>query len=120
VIILQRAAALWYYKQPKIKIEERYPIFPTGIGHPQLLKFRKREHLSQRKDKGAWKRYRRKDVRLAYLRGEFPTIWISLPEQGKIDVKISIYDSAGNISEPVELNYCPTGSKSIKDRNLRQ
>jgi len=87
-------------------IEEDYPVFcVSGIGHAQILWFRKRENASQRKDDEAWEKYLSPCDTFVYIRHDFPPIWISLPQPGISEVEIWIYDSEGNKSEPVPLKY---------------
>jgi hypothetical protein len=91
---------------PEYTLEEDYPVFSVPvIGHPQLIEFRGREHLQQRKDEQAWRDYSKGNVRVSYLREERPTIWISVPDPPRVKVKLWIYDSAGNRSRAVPLEY---------------
>lgn len=100
-----------------ILVEEDYPIFPMrGIGQFQFVAFMERKTLAQRKDDKAWNNYLNSGVNdrdTAYLRNEYPTIWISLPRAPTVEVEIWIYDFAGNKSEPVPLEYGLAG-KGIK------
>jgi len=92
-----------------VVIEEKYPVFPesTKIGDFQYLDFSERKDLSHTKDEKAWVNYINAgpDREIFYRRGDYPTIWISLPNPPKVEVKLWIYDSTGNKSEPIRLEY---------------
>lgn len=95
-------------KSSVIVIEEQYPIFPeSGIGDFQYLEFSERKNLSSIKDEKAWENYMNAgpEREIIYRRGEHPAIWLSLPNLPKVQVEIYIYDSSGNKSEPVPLEY---------------
>lgn len=65
----------------------------------------------ERKDEVLWQRYAagegmdvarcRKDA--SYCAETFPPLYVSLPEPNKVDVKVYVYDRAGNKSEPIPL-----------------
>lgn len=93
-----------------IVLEEEYPIFPVPkIAHAQLLRFTKRENLSQRKDDELWRRYLNGGVDLAYRRDAHPTVWISIPTPPTVEVSICVYDSRGVASDRVPLDYGALG-----------
>ena len=81
-------------------IQEEYPLFVrNSIGHHQLVKFTKREH-GERKDYDGWNTYVQNAT---WGEDPTPTVWITLPRPGRIDVEIQIYDKAGHKSESVPL-----------------
>lgn len=91
-----------------VVVEEVYPIFPEPkIGHFQMVKFKERKNLSQRKDSEAWEKYMTSGANrlFIYRRKEYPTVWICLPDPPAIKVYLWIYDFAGHMSEPVPLEY---------------
>jgi len=91
-----------------IVIQEQYPVFPDSIiGDFQAIVFRERIHLSQIKDEQAWSNYigAGAEREIIYRRRAYPVVWISLPNPPTVEVDIWIYDSAGNKSQPVPLEY---------------
>lgn len=102
-----------------IVLEEEYPIFPgPKIGHFQNITFKERKNHSERMDAKAWNNYLNSgdEQRFIYRRGEYPTVWISLPNSPIVEVEIWIYDFAGRKSEPVPLEYgLPEMKKPVAD-----
>lgn len=91
-----------------IIIEENYPVFPESvIGHFQSLHFRERRDLLHIKDEKAWNNYlNARDTKdILYRRKKYPVILLSLPNESTVEVEILIYDSRGNKSEPIPLEY---------------
>jgi hypothetical protein len=90
-------------------VEEEYPIFPPSskVRCGQMIMFKERKTLSDRKNDEAWINYVNKGAeRLFLYRGaEYPVVWISVPNPPTVEVEVWIYDLAGHKSEPVPLQY---------------
>jgi hypothetical protein len=96
------------HQQPdgqSVVIEEDYPLFVRcSVGHYQWPSFKERGP-GDRKDEALWGGYVEKGKWLSDR--PYPTVWISIPTVGEIDVEISVYDSGGNMSEPLALQPEP-------------
>lgn len=94
-----------------LSIEEEYPVFgyaSTKAASYYIFKATIRKG-NERKNEKDWKEYL--DAGL-WDRDHMPYLWISVPEPGKIDIEIWVYDHAGHKSELVTLdNWIPSVKK---------
>jgi hypothetical protein len=87
-------------------VEETYPVFGyRSVAAFQIVPVKTRT-TTQRKSEAAWQRYLDQGI---WDRRRMPALWISVPSQGKVQVKIWIYDHAGHKSDLVTLEeYRPS------------
>lgn len=101
-----------------VLLEEKYPAFAH-------LQWRTSHNLDlirvpvrwredgQKKDSQAWDDYVQRDMpaiplsRWEYYRDTLPIVWLSPPQDNRVDVQVYVYDRAGHESEPVSLIYGP-------------
>ncbi len=95
-----------------VRLEERYPVFAHRewryVMDVVQVPFSVRD-ADQRKNECCWKDYVQKaidrisPVRWEHYRDTLPTVWVSLPKPGDLDVEVYVYDQAGHESDPVVL-----------------
>ncbi|MHC4867957.1 MAG: hypothetical protein ACYTEX_28125 [Planctomycetota bacterium] len=83
-------------------IEEEYPVFAFDVAkiasyYVVPVSIRTDE---ERKNGQAWEWYLEDRVQAGRL---MPDVWVSIPEPGKIDVEVWVYDRAGHKTEPVPV-----------------
>lgn len=79
-------------------IEEEYPLFmgvPSKAANTYAFPVRIRQG-NERKDESSWQTY---IERGGGSLEDMPPVWISVPESGKIDLEIRLYDAAGHKTE---------------------
>ncbi len=104
-------------------IEEEYPVFEhrsekttTNRLFPIMIR-----NGAERKNEEAWREYLDKGPQNEdpWKAEDIPALWISLPDAGKVEVEIWIYDRAGHKSAPVSVeNWIPsTQNDGVGKRN---
>lgn len=79
-------------------VEEEYPLFmgvPSKAANTYVFPVRIRQG-NERKDENSWQTY---IERGGGSLEDMPPVWISVPESGKIDVELRLYDAAGHKTE---------------------
>ena len=88
-------------------IKDQYPVFPKiGKGEFALIRFQKRQLLTDRKVEHVWSEYSAQTPnaqRLAYSEKKSPAIFISYPDAENIEIELWVYDYSGNVSGSVQL-----------------
>jgi hypothetical protein len=82
-------------------VEEEYPLFtgvPCKAANPYVFPVRIRQG-NERKDESSWQTYIEHGGGGGGSLEDMPPVWISVPESGKIDIEIRLYDAAGHKTE---------------------
>ena len=82
-------------------VEEEYSLFvgvPCKAANTYAFPMRIRQG-NERKDESSWQTYIERGGAGGWSLDDMPPVWISVPESGKIDVEIQLYDEAGHKTE---------------------
>lgn len=95
-------------------IEEKYPIFGNRVDKAAYYRFfpvviRK---VDERKNEEEWKAYLAKGP---WDAEHIPDLYISVPDPGKVDIEISVYDRQGHKSSPVEIENWMVSNEHLQD-----
>jgi len=86
-------------------VEEEYPLFmgvPSKAANSYVFPVRIRQG-NERKDESSWQTYIERGGWSSEYLEDMPPVWVSVPESGKIDLEVLLYDAAGHKTERLSV-----------------
>ena len=86
-------------------VEEEYPLFmglPSKAANSYVFPVRIRQG-NERKNESSWRSYVQSGGSGGKSLEHMPPVWVSVPESGKIDIEVWLYDAAGHKTERLSL-----------------